>query len=130
MALPAKYVVLLFCFLNGIVVVFSFSTSVSCIMSKSSYDFHLIRTLYKIKKCKRIKKYFLYTPRPNSYKLIVFCQNFLWRENKGFETVKRYIQIIYNLVHKLLGKLWKSVLFRFSTSNVKLVLETIWSAWR
>ena len=32
---------------------------------------------------------------------------------------------IYNHVHKLLGKLWKSILFRFSTSNVTFVLETI-----
>ena len=33
-----------------------------------------------------------------------------------------------NPSHKLLRPMQKMVLFRFSTSNVKLVLETIWSA--
>ena len=42
-------------------------------------------------KYKRIKKYFHFTSRSNSYKLIEICSKFyfcLRKENKGFETVK------------------------------------------
>ena len=80
--------------LNKVIIIFlnlatfAFSTSVFHIMWKSSYGFHLIDSLFKMKKYKRIKKYFHFTTaRSNSYKLITFCSKFLWQENKGFETV-------------------------------------------
>ena len=72
---------------------FVLSTSVFH-MSKSSYGFHFIGSLYKMKKYKRIKKYFHFTSRSNSYKLIEICSKFyfcLWKENKWIETVKRCI---------------------------------------
>ena len=57
----------------------AFSTSVCHIMYTSSYDFRFIGHLYKMKKYKQIQKYFLFTPRSNSYnKLIVICSKYLW----------------------------------------------------
>ena len=47
---------------------YAFSTSVFHIMCKSSYGFNFIGSLYKMNKYKRIKKYFHYTSRSNSYK--------------------------------------------------------------
>ena len=54
----------------------AFSTSVFHTMCKSSYGFHFIGSLYKMKKYKRIKKYFHFTSRSNSYKLIEICSKF------------------------------------------------------
>ena len=45
-------------FLSMVVAPFAFSTSVFYIMCKSSYGFYFIGSLYKMKKYKRIKKYF------------------------------------------------------------------------
>ena len=73
---------------------YAFSTSVFHIMCKRSYGFHFIGSLYKMNKYKRIKKYFHFTSRSNSYKKLKFARNFIfviWKENKGSETVKRCI---------------------------------------
>ena len=56
---------------------FAFSTSVFHTMCKSSYFFHFIDSLYKMKKYKRIKKYFHFTSRSNSYKKLKFARNFI-----------------------------------------------------
>ena len=39
-----------------------------------------------------------------------------------------WLSNVYNGAQKLLAQLRKSALFRFSTSNKKLLLETIWSS--
>ena len=53
---------------------FAFSTSVFHIMCKSSYGFHFIGSLYKMKKYKRIKKDFHFTSRSN----LKFARNFIF----------------------------------------------------
>ena len=53
----------------------SFKLSFSHNMKKF-IGFHFIGSLYKMKKYKRIKKYFHFTSRSNSYKLIEICSKF------------------------------------------------------
>ena len=61
---------------------FAFSTSVFHTMCKSSYCFHFIDFLYKMKKYKRIKKYFHFTSRSNSYKKLFMKILFMKREQR------------------------------------------------
>ena len=43
-----------------------------------SYGFHFMGSLYKMNKYKRIKKYFHFTSRSNSYKKLKFARNFIF----------------------------------------------------
>ena len=72
-----KKVIIIFLNLN----LDAFSTSVFHIMCKSSYGFHFIGSLYKMKKYKRIKKYFHFTARSNSCKYVLL-EIFMTREQR------------------------------------------------
>ena len=52
------------------------------------------------------------------------------RKHMKIELVVNEMSKTYNPSHKLLRQMRKMVLFRLATSNVKLILETIWSGWR
>ena len=69
---------------------YAFSTSVFHIMCKSSYGFHFIGSLYKMNKYKRIKKYFHFTSRSNSYKKLKFARNFIFVYEKKTKDLRPY----------------------------------------
>ena len=79
---------------------FAFSTSVFHIMCKSSYGFHFIGSLYKIKNYNRIKKYFHFTSLWNLLEILFL---FMKKEQRIWDRKRciPFVRITINEQHNL-----------------------------